>query len=118
RRLARCPPCALLEVFQLRARSCPGKPFLLFQDETFTYGQVDAQSTRLAWALWHRCAPRPAQVVAVFMPNSPAYVWTWLALAKLGCAMACVNSNARGAALCHALRASGATVVIVSPGET
>ncbi|NXI71716.1 S27A2 synthetase, partial [Anseranas semipalmata] len=64
-----------------------------------------------------RLGLRPGQTVAVFLPNSPTYVWTWLALAKLGCAMACLNCNVRGRALLHALAAARAAVVLASAGE-
>ncbi|NXD18402.1 S27A2 synthetase, partial [Nothocercus nigrocapillus] len=72
---------------------------------------------RAARALAQRPGLRRGQTVAVFLPNCPTYVWTWLALAKLGCAMACLNSNARGRVLRHALAAAEATVMLASPGE-
>ncbi|NXG16334.1 S27A2 synthetase, partial [Grallaria varia] len=111
------PPRTLLAVFELRARRCPERPLLRFQERLFTYGEVEGMANRAARALWHRLAPPAGTAVAVFLPNSPEYVWTWLALAKLGCAMACVNTNARGRALTHALDAAGATVMITCPGE-
>ncbi|NXK88992.1 S27A2 synthetase, partial [Formicarius rufipectus] len=118
RRFARSPPETMLDVFQSHARRRPRHPLLLFQDETHTYGAVDRLSNRAARALWERFAFPAGTAVAVFLPNSPTYVWTWLALAKLGWAMACVNCNARGRALRHALDAAGATVLLTSPGES
>ncbi|NXF14006.1 S27A2 synthetase, partial [Smithornis capensis] len=118
RRLSRRPALALLDVFQLHAREHPKKPLLRFQDEVHTYEDVDLRSNRAAWALWRRLGLSGGSTVAVFLPNSPTYVWTWLALAKLGCAMACVNTNARGRALRHALEAAGTTVMLASPGES
>ncbi|NWI58161.1 S27A2 synthetase, partial [Calyptomena viridis] len=111
------PPVTLLDVFQLHARRHPKKPLLRFQDEVHTYEDMDLRSNRTAWALRRRLGLSSGSVVAVFLPNSPAYVWTWLALAKLGCTMACLNSNARGRALRHALDAAGTTLVLSSPGE-
>ncbi|XP_017695094.1 PREDICTED: bile acyl-CoA synthetase [Lepidothrix coronata] len=115
RRFARSPPETLLDVFLLHARRRPRQPLLLFQDELYTYEDVDLRSNRAAWALQRRLGLSPGATVAVFLPNSPTYLWTWLALAKLGCAMACVNTNARGRALRHALEAAGATQVLASP---
>ncbi|NXF76735.1 S27A2 synthetase, partial [Sclerurus mexicanus] len=119
RRFSRRPPETLLDVFSLHARRRPRHPLLLFQGETHTFGDLDLRSNRAARALRGRLAlgDGGGEVVAVFLPNSPAYVWTWLALAKLGCAMACVNTNARGRALRHALEAAGAAVLLASPGE-
>ncbi|XP_051632296.1 long-chain fatty acid transport protein 2-like [Manacus candei] len=115
RRFARSPPETLLDVFLLHARRRPRQPLLLFQDELYTYEDVDLRSNRAARALQRRLGLSPGATVAVFLPNSPTYLWTWLALAKLGCAMACVNTNARGRALRHALEAAGATQVLASP---
>uniref|UniRef100_A0A8B9SSN6 long-chain-fatty-acid--CoA ligase n=1 Tax=Anas platyrhynchos TaxID=8839 RepID=A0A8B9SSN6_ANAPL len=88
RRLSRRPVVTLLEVFQEHARRQPHRPLLLFQDEVFTYRDVERRSSRA-----------PGQTGGRFLPNEPTYVWTWLALAKLGCPMACLNSNVRGQAL-------------------
>ncbi|NXS34719.1 S27A2 synthetase, partial [Pomatostomus ruficeps] len=117
RRLARRPPVTLLDVFQQHARRRPRQPLLLFQDQIHTYEDVERQSNRAAWALSRRLGLRSGQTVAVFLPNEPGYLWTWLALAKLGCAMACLNCNVRGRALRHALDAAQATLVLASPGE-
>ncbi|XP_074786101.1 long-chain fatty acid transport protein 5 isoform X4 [Athene noctua] len=115
RRLNRRRPVTLLDVFQEHARRRPRRPLLRFQDEVHTYEDVDRRSNRAARALSRRLGLRPGQAVAVFLPNEPAYVWAWLALAKLGCPMACLNANVRGRALRHALAAAGATLVLASP---
>ncbi|NXY26826.1 S27A2 synthetase, partial [Atrichornis clamosus] len=117
RRLSGRPAVTLLDVFRLHARRRPRRPLLLFQDEVYTYEDVERRSNRAAWALSRRLGLRSGRTVAVLLPNGPGYVWTWLALAKLGCAMACLNCNVRGRALRHALEAAQATVVLASPGE-
>ncbi|NWJ11298.1 S27A2 synthetase, partial [Crypturellus undulatus] len=117
RRLARQPPVTLLDVFRGHARRRPRRALLRFGEELYTYGDVERRSNRVARALARHPGLRRGQTVAVFLPNCPAYVWTWLALAKLGCAMACVNSNARGRVLRHALATAEAAVMLTSPGE-
>ncbi|NXD04343.1 S27A2 synthetase, partial [Certhia familiaris] len=117
RRLSRRPALTLLDVFRQHARLQPGRPLLLFQDEVYTFEDMDRRSDRAAWALSRRLGLSGGDTVAVFLPNEPAYLWTWLALAKLGCAMACLNCNVRGRALRHALQAAGATLVLASPSE-
>ncbi|ELV10633.1 Very long-chain acyl-CoA synthetase [Tupaia chinensis] len=49
------------------------------------------------------------------MGNEPAYVWLWLGLAKLGCAMACLNCNIRAKSLLHCFQCCGAKVLLASP---
>ncbi|KAM7026401.1 long-chain fatty acid transport protein 5 [Acridotheres tristis] len=115
RRLRRRPAVTLLDVFRQHARSRPRQPLLRFQDDIYTFEDMDRASNRAAWALSRRLGLRSGGTVAVFLPNEPAYVWTWLALAKLGCAMACLNCNVRGRALRHALEAAHATLVLASP---
>ncbi|KAI1229494.1 hypothetical protein IHE44_0004767, partial [Lamprotornis superbus] len=115
RRLCRRPAVTLLDVFRQHARSRPRQPLLRFQDEIYTFEDMDRASNRAAWALSRRLGLQGGRTVAVFLPNEPAYVWTWLALAKLGCAMACLNCNVRGRALRHALEAAQATLVLASP---
>ncbi|NXL09424.1 S27A2 synthetase, partial [Mesembrinibis cayennensis] len=117
RRLNRRPAVTLLDVFQEHARRRPRWPLLRFQDEVYTYEDVDRRSNRAARLFSRRLGLQPGQTVAVFLPNEPAYVWTWLALAKLGCLMACLNCNVRGRALQHALAAARAALVLASPGE-
>ncbi|KAM9273441.1 long-chain fatty acid transport protein 5 [Morus bassanus] len=115
RRLNRRPPITLLDVFQEHARRRPRWPLLRFQDEVYTYEDMERQSNRAARVLSRHLGLQPGQTVAVFLPNEPTYVWTWLALAKLGCIMACLNCNVRGRALQHALAAARATLVLASP---
>ncbi|XP_068034639.1 long-chain fatty acid transport protein 2-like [Anomalospiza imberbis] len=115
RRLAGRPAVTLLDVFRRHVRLRPHRPLLLFRDETYTFEDIERRSNRAAWALQRGLGLRSGRTVAVFLPNEPAYLWTWLALAKLGCPMACLNCNVRGRALRHALEAAEATVVLASP---
>ncbi|XP_042646312.1 very long-chain acyl-CoA synthetase-like isoform X2 [Tyto alba] len=115
RRLNRQPAVTLLDVFQGHARRRPRWPLLRFQDEVYTYEDMDRRSNRAARVFSRRLGLQPGRTVAVFLPNDPSYVWTWLALAKLGCPMACLNCNVRGRALQHALAAAGASLLLASP---
>ncbi|XP_053908293.1 long-chain fatty acid transport protein 2-like [Cuculus canorus] len=112
RRLNRRPPVTLLEVFRGHARRHPRRRCLLFQDEVWTYGDVERRSNQAAKVFREHLGLRPGQSVAVFLTNEPAYVWTWLALAKLGCAMACVNCHLRGRALRRAVATAGARLLL------
>ncbi|NXR76877.1 S27A2 synthetase, partial [Pycnonotus jocosus] len=117
RRLSRRPAVTLLDVFRQHARLRPRHPLLIFQDLVYTFEDVERLSNRAAWALSRRMGLREGLTVAVLLPNEPAYLWTWLALAKLGCPMACLNCNVRGKALRHALGAASATLLLASDGE-
>ncbi|XP_045305730.1 very long-chain acyl-CoA synthetase [Leopardus geoffroyi] len=109
------PVRTVLHKFLEQARQSPHKPFLLFRDETLTYAQVDRRSNQVARALHDHVGLRQGDCVAIFMGNEPAYVWLWLGLAKLGCAMSCLNSNIRAKSLLHCFQCCGAKVLLVSP---
>ncbi|XP_004687865.1 PREDICTED: very long-chain acyl-CoA synthetase [Condylura cristata] len=111
----RRPVRTFLQVFQEKVRQTPHKAFLLFRDETLTYAQVDRRSNQVARALRDHLGLRQGDCVAIFMGNEPAYVWLWLGLAKLGCAMACLNYNIRAKSLLHCFQCSGAKVLLATP---
>ncbi|NXY81298.1 S27A2 synthetase, partial [Alcedo cyanopectus] len=114
---ARQPPRTLLDVLARRARLTPHKPLLLFGDEVCTYEQVERRSSQAARALRDAAGLRTGGCLALLMGNRPAYVWVWLGCAKLGCAVACLNSNSRATSLLRCLRSSEATVLLAAPGE-
>lgn len=111
------PVRTILHAFLEKVRQTPHKPFLLFRDETLTYAQVDRRSNQVARTLHDRLGLRQGDCVAIFMGNEPAYVWLWLGLIKLGCAMACLNCNIRAKSLLHCFQCCGAKVLLASPGE-
>ncbi|NXI48244.1 S27A2 synthetase, partial [Galbula dea] len=114
---SRSPPTTLLKVFQQHAASRPHHLLLRFQEEVYTYQEMDLRSNQAARVFAKSLELQAGQSVAVFLPNHPSYVWTWLALAKLGCPMACLNCNVRGQALRHALASAEATRMLASPGK-
>ncbi|XP_006831731.1 PREDICTED: very long-chain acyl-CoA synthetase-like isoform X2 [Chrysochloris asiatica] len=111
----RRPVRTILRIFLEKVRHKPHKPFLLFGDETLTYAQVDRRSNQVARALHDHLGLRQGDCVALFMGNEPAYVWLWLGLAKLGCAMSCLNYNIRAKSLLHCFQCCGAKVLLASP---
>lgn len=113
----RRPVHTILSAFLDKVRQIPNKPFVLFRDETLTYAQVDRRSNQVARALRDHLGLRQGDCVAIFMGNEPAYVWLWLGLVKLGCAMACLNHNIRAKSLLHCFQCCGAKVLLASPGE-
>ncbi|NXD76578.1 S27A2 synthetase, partial [Halcyon senegalensis] len=114
---ARRPPSTLLDVLARQARRTPHKPLLLFGDEICTYEQVERRSSQAARALRDAAGLRTGGCLALFMGNRPAYLWVWLGCAKLGCAVACLNSNIRAASLLRCFQSSAATVLLAAPGE-
>uniref|UniRef100_A0A8C2BZF1 Long-chain-fatty-acid--CoA ligase n=1 Tax=Cyprinus carpio TaxID=7962 RepID=A0A8C2BZF1_CYPCA len=112
-RFGRASPCyTILDRFADIARSHPQKPFLVFEGEVFSYRDADRISNRIANALRERALVHAGQTVALFHGNAPQYVCTWLALAKLGCTVALLNTNLRSRSLLHCCDCCCATTFI------
>ena len=90
---------------------------------SYSYQQADDISNQLArhfashTSLLSAASVDPLhnrRTVALLMENCPFFLLTWLALAKLGCTIALINTSVTGAQLVAALTVAGARVVVVS----
>ncbi|XP_077566934.1 long-chain fatty acid transport protein 2-like [Stigmatopora nigra] len=104
----------ILERFLEQAERQPHKPLVLYRDETFTYRDVDRLSNQAARALLQSGRVKQGDTVALFVADEPVFVWLWLALFKLGCSAALLNSNIRSKSLLHCFKCSGAQILLVS----
>lgn len=108
----------ILDRFLERVQTQPHKPFMYFNDETFTYKDADELSNKAARAFLRHGRVREGDTVALFLRNEPAFVWLWLALLKLGCPVAFFNYNIRSKSLLHCFHRSGAKTLVVGGGKT
>ncbi|XP_078572746.1 long-chain fatty acid transport protein 2-like [Branchiostoma floridae x Branchiostoma japonicum] len=106
----------VLTQFAAAVRRHPDKPFLLFGTEAHTYREVDAMANRVA-NFFHGKGYQKGDTVALLIYNEPAFIWTFLGLARVGVKMALLNTNLRGQALLHCFRVAGATGLIVGQGQ-
>ncbi|MET7745670.1 amino acid adenylation domain-containing protein [Streptomyces sp. NPDC005385] len=79
------PATTLPELFAEQAARTPEATAAVFEGAAMTYGELDAQATRLAHALRAR-GVRPGRVVAVCLPRSLDLVVTLYAVHKAGAA--------------------------------
>jgi len=77
-------------VLASRARQDPQRPFLLFQDATWSWGRFEIAVERAARALAGWGLGKGARL-AVMAPNSDAYVVLFFALARIGAILVPVN---------------------------
>ncbi|XP_075064028.1 long-chain fatty acid transport protein 2 [Mixophyes fleayi] len=116
RRYARKTPAhTIVDIFLEQVDKCPDKPFLKYQEEVYTYSEIDRLSNQAARALRKHAGVRTGDCVALFMSNAPAYIWIWLGVAKLGCSLACLNNNIRSKSFLHCFRSSGAKIILAEP---
>ncbi|XP_063305068.1 long-chain fatty acid transport protein 2 [Pelobates fuscus] len=109
------PAYTILDMFLDKVDRFPDKPFILYKDEVYSYSKVDKLSNQAARALRKHGAVKSGDCVAIFMNNSPAYVWIYLGLSKLACSLALINTNIRGQSFLHCFRCSGAKIIIADP---
>lgn len=88
------------------------RPFLIYQDQRFTYAEVERIANRYANAMLAR-GLRAGDVCALAMENRPDFFFCWFALSKLGVTTAFINYHLTGKPLVHALESTGAKAVII-----
>uniref|UniRef100_A0AAY4DJL7 long-chain-fatty-acid--CoA ligase n=1 Tax=Denticeps clupeoides TaxID=299321 RepID=A0AAY4DJL7_9TELE len=113
-RRRRKPAYLVLDRFLEQAARHADRPFVVFEGATYSYRDADRQSNRIANALRSRCALTQGRTAALFLGNEPAFLFAWLALAKLGCAAALLNCNIRSKSLLHCFGCCGAKVLIAA----
>ena len=98
-----------------RARDKADVPFVLFEDERITFGEMNRRANRIGRALLGLGIKR-GDAVALLMENRPDYLAVWLGLAKFGITTALINTSASGPVLAHALDQVGAGTIICDAG--
>lgn len=116
-RCRRQPVFLVLDRFLEQTAAQPDRPFIVFENERFSYRDTDRRSNKIANALLSHPLFKAGDTVALFMGNEPAFLFTWLALAKLGSPVALLNYNIRSKSLLHGFNCSNAKVLIAAPGR-
>ena len=108
----------IVDMFESHVAKTPQKTFLLFEDDRYTYAEVDQMANRMVRFIQHRGVLECTDSAAIFMYNSPTYVTTWLALGKLGVKQVLLNYNLRARSLLHCIKSCDTKVVICGPGKS
>ncbi|MFB7861260.1 AMP-binding protein [Streptomyces sp. NPDC056069] len=101
-----------------RAQRSPDREFLRFGEESWTFAEIDAWTSRLAHRLIEADGLRPGDRVAIMLPNIVHWPVVWLAALKAGAVAVPVNSSYKRADLTFLLRDSGARVVFTDHERT
>ncbi|MDP7570629.1 MAG: long-chain-acyl-CoA synthetase [Myxococcota bacterium] len=104
------------DLFERSVRRHGERPGILHGESgeplALSYAELDAAANRVAWwALDHGL--RRGDPVALLMENRPAFVATWIGLAKVGAIAALINTRLVGKSMAHALETSSAQLVVV-----
>lgn len=106
----------LRDLLEERAALYADREFLVYEDrdgriERYTYREFDARVNQVANGLLAEGIGRDEKVV-VHLPNSPAFLLTWFALAKIGAVMVPTNTANTAAEMEYVLTFSDATTVV------
>ncbi|KAG0719978.1 Long-chain fatty acid transport protein 1 [Chionoecetes opilio] len=99
------------KMFMENVRKNPNKVALIYEDQKWTFAQIDEYSNRVA-NLMVAEGYKHGETVALFMMNRPEYVCTWLGCAKVGVVTALINFNLRATPLVHCIQVANAKAVI------
>ena len=99
------------DVFDKTASKYPTKQCVLFQDQVWTFQDIQAYSNKVGNVL-HAQGFKEGDVVAIFTENCPQYMPMWLGMSKIGVVAALINFNLRDMALSHCIKVSNAKALI------
>ncbi len=107
----------LIDIIEGHATNTPDKTCILFQNDTFTYVDVDNEANQMARFALHSGVVKPRDAVAVLMHNSPAFVMTWIAFNKIGVTTAFLNTTQKARTLLHCIKSCEVKAVICGRGK-
>ena len=95
------------------AQRQPGRPALLSDGQSFTYGELAARMNR--YARWARgLGIRTGRTVCLLMPNRPDYLACWLGISRVGATVALINTRLVGRSLAHCIDVARADHVVLA----
>jgi solute carrier family 27 (fatty acid transporter), member 1/4 len=102
----------LADYFNRYLKKNPNKPCILFNDETWTYQDIENYSNKIANLFMKRFKLKKGDCVALLLTNKPQYAATWLGLSKIGVVSALINTNLKNQSLIHSITVSKAKFLI------
>lgn len=92
-------------VFAKIVRQYSQKTAFHFEEEKWTYQQVDNYTNRVA-NYFHKQGYKKGDTIALILESRPEYVGIWLGLGKIGIVTALINTNLTNDPLVHSLNAA------------
>lgn len=109
-------PTTLAGVLESQADELGDAPFLLFEDRTVSFADLDRNVNRVANGLAD-LGVGSGVGVAIMMGNSPEWLFTYFATQKLGAYCVPVNVALKGDQLRHVLGHSDSAVLVCGPEQ-
>ncbi len=100
------------ELLEEKAKLFPKRTFLIFEDEKYTYQQMDQNANRFANFITDLGGAR-GKGLAMMMGNSPRYLDVFFGTQKIGMYTIPVNTSLRGDSLLYILNHSDADFLVI-----
>ncbi|RYO88799.1 hypothetical protein DL766_002971 [Monosporascus sp. MC13-8B] len=98
-----------------RDKSAAGRPFLLYNERTWTYAEAYEMALKYGNYLKTKFGLKPKDIVALDMQNSDHFVLLAFGLWSIGAKPAFINYNLTGDALTYCLKVAEAALMLVDP---
>jgi len=100
------------ELLEKQVQRNPDKVFLYFEEDKITYMDFNHTVNRVANA-FKRLGVNKSEMVAIMIPNVPAFLYTWMGLNKIGAVEVPINVNFKEAEMQYILQHSQASGIVI-----
>ncbi|MFA9290216.1 MAG: long-chain-acyl-CoA synthetase [Solirubrobacteraceae bacterium] len=98
--LAKDSVCGLAKMFEEAVRNNPKGNALLYNNQSFTYEELDLWSNKIANTFINKGLQK-GDTISIFLENRPEFIALVLGAAKIGVGMALINTSQKGKVLIH-----------------
>ncbi|XP_047041487.1 long-chain fatty acid transport protein 4-like [Helicoverpa zea] len=103
----------LPDIFHDVVKRHPDKPCFLFQNEVWSFKEVEDYSLRVT-AVLKAQGIKKGNIVGLLVNNCPQQPALWMGIARLGAVTPLINTNQRGNALIHSINVAKCDALIIS----
>jgi long-chain acyl-CoA synthetase len=104
-------PDNLERIYRIAAEQHPQLPFLIYQEQRYSFGEAYAMAGQLAMALTQQFAIEKGDRVTVCSRNNPEWCLAYMAITMLGAIVVPMNSWWRGSEMMFGLQDSGSKLI-------
>ncbi|XP_020284862.1 long-chain fatty acid transport protein 4 [Pseudomyrmex gracilis] len=104
---------SVADVFRQYVNHYPNKICLIFEDQKWTFQQMEDFSNKIA-KIFQSHGYKKGDVIALLLENRPEFVGIWLGLSKLGVVTSLINTNLRKTSLLHSINVANCQALIYS----
>jgi crotonobetaine/carnitine-CoA ligase len=101
------------EELAVKAKRYGSKPYVVFENEEYSYNFMDDQAARIATFL-EQSGLKEGSVVGILLPNLPAFLSIFFATQRIGATVVPINTSLKDDGLAYILNNSGTQVLFTT----